>query len=101
VGAEVELRAVQPGEVAGLRRQVPHGGQMDAEQLSEEPAVAVEMGEQALQPGAAIAASTPRWPARTCTSTGSVASRARIAPEPATTTAHFNPAMFQALAAEM
>ena len=52
--AEPELAAVEPGEIAGLRRQVAHLRQVLGEQLRERAPVAVEVREERVEPLAAV-----------------------------------------------
>ena len=99
--AEPERPAVQPGQVAGLRRQVAHLRQVLGEQLRASAPVLVEVREQRVQPRsprkAATDASTPRWPA--CSAERSVSALGQPG-LPAPTTPHFSPAMFQLFDAE-
>ena len=54
VGTEAVRGEVQPGEEAGVRRPVADLGQPVGQQLGEQPAVAVEVAEQRVQPGPAV-----------------------------------------------
>jgi hypothetical protein len=60
VVAQAQCRAAQPGQIAGLWRDVAHPRQVGREQLGEAAAVAVEMGQEFPQPGLPVLESGDR-----------------------------------------